>query len=52
MGELIAQAENALDGPIETLRGRVHVRLEEQSQVTSLGELAFFAGHLNTTGVF
>ena len=52
MGEQKEPVENAVDGPIETLGGRVHVRLDEQTQVTSLGQLAFFAEYLNTTGVF
>lgn len=52
MGELIARIADTVDGPIETLGGRLHVRFDEQSQVTSLGQLAFFAEYLNTTGVF
>jgi hypothetical protein len=52
MGEVVDGSEDEIGGPVETLGGRVRVVLDERSQVTMLGQLAFFAEYLEATGVF
>ncbi|MFN9030996.1 MAG: transposase [Betaproteobacteria bacterium] len=52
MGETEGAVMATVDGAVDTLGGRVQVRFDPGASVTPLGQMACFAEHLQTTGLF